>query len=152
MIKVNVEINNKSWQKKIKNPQKYLTKKLRKVSKIVKFFRGKNITFTILLTNSLKMKKLNKKFRKRNKATDVLSFPFFSKNDLKSIKEKNFYIGDIAVSYEIINLRSKNNNFFLEFDKVWVHGLLHLVGYNHKKNKDYFKMSGIEKRILNSLT
>ena len=81
-----------------------------------------------------------------------MSFPFFSTNDLKSIKEKNFYIGDIAVSYEIINLRSKNNNFFLEFDKVWVHGLLHLVGYNHIKNKDYFKMSGIEKRILNSLT
>ncbi len=98
------------------------------------------------------MKKLNKKFRKRNKSTDVLSFPFFSPNNLKSIKEKNFYIGDIAVSYEIINLRSKNNNFFLEFDKVWVHGLLHLVGYNHIKNKDYFKMSGIEKRILNSLT
>ena len=152
MIKVNVEVNNKSWHKKIKNPKKYFIKKLKKISKIVKFFNSKNVIFTILLTNSSNMKKLNQKFRRKNKSTDVLSFPFFSTKNLQSIKEKNFYIGDIAVSYEIIKLRSKNNNFFLEFDKVWVHGLLHLVGYNHIKNKDYFKMSGIEKRILNSLT
>ena len=152
MIKVNVEVNSKSWHKKIKNPKKYLNRKLKKISKIVKFFKGKNLTFTILLTNSLNMKKLNKKFRNHNKSTDVLSFPFFSLNNLKFMKEKKFYIGDIATSYEIISSRSKKNNFISEFDKVWVHGLLHLVGYNHIKNKDYFKMSGIEKRILNSLT
>ena len=152
MINVNVEVNSKPWRKKIKHPKKYFNQKLKKISKIVKFFRGKNITFTILLTNSSKMKKLNKKFRKRNKSTDVLSFPFFSPNNLKSIKEKNFYIGDIAASYEIIESRSKKNNFLLEFDKVWIHGLLHLVGYNHIKNSDYFKMSMIEKRILNSIT
>lgn len=149
MIKVNVEINNKSWHKKIKNPKKYFSKKLKKISKIVKFFKGKNIAFTILLTNSLNMKKLNKKFRNRNKSTDVLSFPFFSSNSLKLTEQKNFYIGDIAASYEIINSRSKKNNFLLEFDKAWVHGLLHLIGYNHTKNKDYFKMNKIEKRILN---
>ena len=151
MIKVNVEINSKSWHKKIKNPKKYLGKKLKKISKIVKFFKGKNITFTILLTNSLNMKKLNKKFRNRNKSTDVISFPFFSPNNLKFTKQKNFYIGDVATSYEIINSRSKKNNFFLEFDKVWVHGLLHLIGYNHIKNKDYFTMNRIEKKIINSI-
>ena len=151
MIKVNVEVNSKSWHKKIKNPKKYFNKKLKKISKIVKFFKGKNITFTILLTSSLNMKKLNKKFRNRNKSTDVLSFPFFSSNNLKFIKQKKFYIGDLATSYEIINSRSKKNNFLLEFDKVWVHGLLHLIGYNHVKNKDYFKMNKIEKKILDSI-
>ena len=151
MIKVNVEIHNKSWNKKIKNPKKYFKSKLKKISKIVPFFRGKNITFTILLTNSLNMKKLNKKFRKCNKPTDVLSFPTFSLSNLKSMKEKKIYIGDIATSYEIINFRSKKNNFSLEFDKVWIHGPLHLIGYNHIKNKDYFKMQRIEKRILNSI-
>ena len=151
MIKVNVEVNSKSWHKKIKNPKKYFSKKLKKISKIVKFFKEKNITFTILLTNSSKMKKLNKKFRNRNKSTDVLSFPFFSLNDLKFTRQKKFYIGDVATSYEIINSRSKKKNFLLEFDKAWVHGLLHLIGYNHTKNKDYFKMNKIEKRILNSI-
>ena len=152
MIKINVEVNSKSWHKKIKNPKKYFNKKLKKISKIIKFFKRKNITFTILLTNSVNMKKLNKKFRNRNKSTDVLSFPLFSSNNLKFMKKKKFYMGDIAASYEIINSRSKKNNFLLEFDKVWVHGLLHLVGYNHVKNKDYFKMRGVEKKILNLFT
>ena len=151
MIKVNVEIHSKSWHKKIKSFKKYFNKKLKKISRIVKFFKGKNITFTILLTNSVNMKKLNKKFRNHNKPTNVLSFPFFSLNSLKLIKEKNFYVGDIAVSYEIVNSDSQKSNFISEFDKVWVHGLLHLVGYNHIRNQDYYKMSKIEKRILNSI-
>ena len=66
-------------------------------------------------------------------------------------KEKNIYIGDIAVCYEIIKKRSKKTDFFLEFNKVWVHGLLHLLGYDHMRNQDYYKMSKIEKRILNSI-
>ena len=152
MIKVNVEVDCKPWLKKIKNPKKYFNKKLKKISKIVPFFKKKNAIFTILLTNSLNMTKLNKKFRNKNKSTDVLSFPSFSPNNLKLIKKKNIYIGDIAACYEIIDIRSNKNNFFSEFDKVWVHGLLHLVGHDHRKNKDYFKMNRIEKRILNSIT
>tara|TARA_B100000686_G_C15892092_1_gene526119 strand:- start:38 stop:493 length:456 start_codon:yes stop_codon:yes gene_type:complete len=149
MIKVNVEVNSKSWHEEIKNSKKYFNKKLKKISNVIKFFKKKNITFTIFLTNSLNMKKLNKKFRKKNKPTDVLSFPSFSPKNLKLIKNKKIYIGDLAVSYEIIHSRSKKKSFIQEFDKVWVHGLLHLIGYDHIKNKDYYKMYKIEKRILN---
>ena len=151
MIKVNVEVDCKPWLKKIKNPKKYFNKKLKKISKIVKFFKGKNITFTILLTSSLNMQKLNKKFRNQNKSTDVLSFPNFSVKNLKFSQKENIYIGDIATCYEIIDVRSDESNYLLEFDKVWIHGLLHLGGHNHAKGKDYFKMHGIEKRILNSI-
>ena len=147
MIKINVEIDNRSWIRKIKNPKKYFEKKLKKISNIIRFFKNKNITFTILLTNSLNMKKLNNKFRKKNKSTDILSFPAFSSKGLKLIKEKKIYIGDLAASYEIINSRSKTN-FLEEFDKVWVHGLLHLIGYDHAENKDFYKMHKVEKRIL----
>ena len=86
MIRVNVAINSNSWQKKIKNPNKYFNNKLKKISNIVKFFKKKNITFTILLTNSLNMRKLNKKFRKKNKSADVLSFPSFSLRKLKLVQ------------------------------------------------------------------
>jgi len=151
MIKVNIEVNNKLWNEKLKNPKRYFNKKLKKISKIIKFFKNRDITFTILLTNSLDMKKLNKKFRKKNKSTDVLSFPSFEIKKLKSMKEKKIYLGDIAASYEIIKSRVKNDNFLQEFDKAWVHGLLHLAGYDHIKNQDYYKMSRIEKRILNSI-
>tara|TARA_B100000029_G_scaffold178352_1_gene175731 strand:+ start:2322 stop:2774 length:453 start_codon:yes stop_codon:yes gene_type:complete len=148
MIKVNVEIDNKSWHTKIKNPKKYINQKLKKISKIIKFLKYKNVTFTILLTNSLRMKKLNKKFRKRNKPTDILSFPNFTPKSLKLVKDKKIYIGDMAAGYEIVKLRSKKN-FLLEFDKVWVHGFLHLIGYDHVKDKDFNKMQKMEKRILN---
>jgi len=150
MIKVNVEIDNKSWHTKIKSPKRYFNRKLREISKIVKFFKYKNVTFTILLTNSLNMKRLNKKFRKKNKSTDILSFPTFTRKNLKLTKDKKIYIGDLAASYEIIDSRSKKN-FLEEFDKVWIHGLLHLIGYDHIKDGDYNKMNKIEKRILDSI-
>ena len=88
------------------------------------------------------MKYLNLKFRKRNKPTDVLSFP----NKIK--EKKRVYVGDIAISYEIIKERTKKTNFFLEFDKMWIHGYLHLIGYDHKKLNDFKKMFKKEKLIL----
>ena len=72
-----------------------------------------------------------------------MSFPI---KDL--IKNKN-YIGDIAISYEIINKRSKKTNFLEEFDKMWIHGYLHLVGYDHKSIKDFKQMHKKEILILN---
>ena len=145
MIKVNVEINNKLWNQKIKKPKEYFAKKLKKVSQAIELFKKKNITFTILLTDSSNIQKLNKKF------TDVLSFPFFLTKNLNLIKSKNLYIGDIALSYEFIKSESKKKNFFLKFDQAWIHGLLHLIGYDHIKDKDYNKMQKVEKRIVNSI-
>ena len=89
------------------------------------------------------MKRLNLKFRKKNSYTDVLSFP------LHFVEKKNVYIGDIAISYEIINQRSKASNFFLELDKMWIHGYFHLIGYDHKKIKDFKKMAKKENSVLN---
>ena len=105
MIKANVILEHSSWKKKIKNPNRYVGNRLKILSK-KSYFRNKKQEFSILLTNNKKMKNLNKKFRKRNKPTDVLSFPCNRKI------EKNSYLGDIAISYEIINKRSLNSNFF----------------------------------------
>ena len=107
----------------------------------IKSLKKKNFQFTLLLTNKIIIKNLNKKFRKKNKETDVLSFPINSHFD------KN-YKGDIAICYEIINLRSKKTDFDIEFDKMWIHGLLHLLGYNHVKQKDYEQMLKREQDIL----
>ena len=138
MIKANVILDYFKWKNKIKNPNNYLKNKIKKISKIP-YFKRKNQEFSILLTSNKKMKNLNFKFRKKNKPTDVLSFQ----------SNENFYIGDIAISYEIINKRSKLSNFFLEFDKMWIHGYFHLIGYNHKKLKDFKKMSKKENLVLN---
>ena len=142
MIKANVIIDYFKWKNKIKDPNNYFKKKLRKLSKIL-YIPKKKQEFSILLTNNKKMKNLNFKFRKKNKTTDVLSFPL--KNEINS----NIYIGDVAISYEIINKRSKLSNFFLEFDKMWIHGYFHLIGYDHKKLKDFKKMTKKENLVLN---
>ena len=138
MIKANIILDYPKWKNKIKDPNIYLKKKLNKLSKIP-YFKKKKQEFSILLTNNRKMKNLNFKFRKKNKPTDVLSFQ----------SNEKFYIGDIAISYEIINKRSKLSNFFLEFDKMWIHGYFHLIGYDHKKLKDFKKMFKKENSVLN---
>ena len=142
MIKANVILENIIWKKKIRDPNNYIKKRLKALSR-KKYFKKKKQVFSILLTNNKKMKNLNNKFRKKNNSTDVLSFP--TNNQMIN----NSYIGDIAISYEIINKRSKNSNFFLEFDKIWIHGYLHLLGYNHIKLQDYKIMNKRENLILN---
>ena len=142
MIKANVVLDNPIWGKKIKKPNNYIKKRLTILSKLSPF-KNKIQEFTLFLTNSRKMKDLNNKFRKKNKATDILSFPFNYKIT------KNSYLGDMAISYEIINKRSIKSNFFIEFDKMWIHGYLHLLGYDHKKLKNFQKMNKKENLILN---
>ncbi len=144
MINVEIVLGDFRWKNKIKNPNLYIRKKILEFNK-VKLLKNKSNNYTIFLTNNKKMKELNKKFRKKNKPTDVLSFPF--ENKLKN--KKNIYLGDIAISYEFVNKRAKNSNLFFEFDKLWIHGYLHLLGYNHKRNKDYYKMKKLEDLILN---
>ena len=147
MINANVVVENKLWNKKIKDPSSYIKKKIKKISQF-NSLRKKRFSFTILLTGNYKMKYLNHKFRNKNKTTDVLSFPNLDTVDLKKKTDTKIYLGDIALSYEIINRRSKNTNFYLEFDKMWVHGYLHLLGYDHKKVRDYKVMKKIEDKIL----
>ena len=142
MIKANVILDHSKWKNKLRNQNNYIKKKLNKLSKISPF-RKKKQEFSILLTNNKKMKSLNYKFRKKKKPTDVLSFP------LKNVLKKNCYIGDIAISFEIINKRSKKSNFYIEFDKMWIHGYLHLIGYDHKKLRDFKKMTKKENIVLN---
>ena len=144
MYKINIITDCNDWKKKILRPKNYFKKRISQLSAI-KDFTYKNLEFTILLTNNKRMKKLNKKFRKKNKATDVLSFPFTD-----NIKKRK-YLGDIALSYEIINKRSKKTNFKFELDRMWVHGYLHLIGYNHKKKVDFKKMINAETKILKKL-
>ena len=141
MTKVNVIIDFSKWNKKISEPKNYIKKKVRKIKRN-KFLKGNNKEFSLLLTSSKKMRNLNLKFKNKNKTTDVLSFP----NNDKFLNTN--YLGDVAINFEIVDKRSKDTNFNYEFDRMWVHGYLHLLGFDHKKIKDFAKMSKIEKKIL----
>ena len=144
MIKIHVVVDFPKWKKKIKNLKNYFKIKQRKFNTKINPSKNKK-EFTIFLTNNLRMKKLNNQFRKINKPTDVLSFP------LKIKKKSNIYLGDIAISYEIVNKRSKKSLFDHELDKMWIHGYLHLSGHDHIKYKDFKKMSRKEDLIFKQL-
>ena len=151
MIKINVITNNNKWLRYIKHPNTYLDRKLSKLNSKNKDFKKNNIFCTLLLSNNKEIQLLNKKFRKKNKPTDILSFPFQNKHELKKKlkKEKEIYIGDIIINLSKIKNKKASKNFRYEFDRLWIHGLIHLLGYTHKKDKDFLKMSHIEKKYFN---
>ena len=153
MIKAEIVVDFPKWRTKIKSPNLYFKKKIRKISTI-KLFKKKNFQFTLLLTNKTFIKKLNKKFRNKNRSTDVLSFPFYKKKQLKEnlFKKKEMYLGDVVISINNIKNRNNKKEFFKELNKLWIHGLLHLFGYDHKFEKDYKKMKKIENKFYKSLT
>ena len=150
MIKVNVILNNIIWKKYLKNPHSFIDKKIRLLNKKNKLYKKNTLICSLLLSGTKEIKKLNKKFRKRNQSTDVLSFPFHKKNrlDSKIKKEKEIYLGDIIVNLNKIKNKNNKIKFKEELNKLWIHGLVHLFGHRHKKNQDFYTMHKIEEKYL----
>ncbi len=148
MINIDVFSNEKAWSKRLKKKKLFFNKVCRSFPKKYQFL-GKKISFTVLLSNNKNIKKLNKFFRNKNKSTDILSFPFSTKVRIS----KKTYIGDIIISYNFIDKpRSQKSKLFEEkLIKIFIHGFLHLLSFNHKKNKDYKKMQKEEKFIFQSV-
>tara|TARA_B100000900_G_scaffold297316_1_gene255848 strand:- start:2063 stop:2524 length:462 start_codon:yes stop_codon:yes gene_type:complete len=146
MINIDVFSDEKAWSKKLRNKESFFKKICNSFPKKYKF-TNKRISLTLLLSNNKNIKRLNKAFRKKNKSTDILSFPFNEK--IKIMKDT--YIGDIIISYNFMDKpKSKELGFFKEkVIKTFIHGFLHLVGFDHIKNNDYKKMLKEEKYIYN---
>ena len=144
MISIHVFSDNSFWNKRIKKKSIFF-------NTLIKFFPRKyifvkkKISLTVLLSQNNNIKKLNKKFRNKNKPTDILSFPTEKKFNIK----KNPDLGDIIISYDFMNKPKLLTNF--EFKKklikIFIHGFLHLFGYNHVKLKDFKKMLKEEEKI-----
>ena len=148
MINIDVFSDEKAWSKKIRKKEHFF-------KNICKFFPkkyqylNKKVSFTLLLSNNRGIKKLNKNFRNKNKSTDILSFPFSKNIKLK----KETYLGDIIISYNFMDKpkSQKLKNFKDKVIKTFIHGFLHLLGFDHIKNRDYKKMLKEEERIYKSV-
>jgi probable rRNA maturation factor len=154
MIKADVLTSNKGWKQFIKAPNLYINKKLKIISKKTNLFKKNEYNFALLLSGDTEVKKLNIKFRKKNKTTDILSFPFHEKASLnKLIKKKKIkiYLGDIIINLNEIKKNSNNENFYVNFDKIWIHGLVHLLGHRHKSNFDFSIMQKLETKLLQKI-
>ncbi len=149
MIKIDVFIKDKNWKKHISNPAKYLKDKVKFINSSI-LFNKKYINFSILLAGNKEIKMLNNKFRKKNKTTNILSFPFYKRNEIKKkIKnEDRIYLGDIILNFYKIKKKARKNEFEKEFNKIWIHGLLHFLVYKNDTNKNFYKMRKLENRIF----
>ena len=145
MININVFSEEKAWSKRLRNKDLFFQRICNSFPKKYRFL-NKKVSLTLLLSNNKNIQKLNKIFRKKNKVTDILSFPIN-----KKVNNKIFYLGDIIISYEFMNKPKKIN--FIEFKekvtKIFIHGFLHLMGYNHRKIKDFEKMNKEEIKLYN---
>jgi len=148
MIKINVFSDERAWSRKFNKKNLFFYKICKSFPKKYQFL-NKKITLTLLLSNNKNIKRLNKNFRNKNKPTDILSFPF-NKN-VKIMKET--YLGDIIISYNFIDKpKSQKLKFFKKkLVKTFIHGFLHLLNFDHKKNKDFKKMLKEEELIYQSV-
>ena len=151
MIKVNVIVSNNNWLDYLKKPNYYLDKKVKKLNLNLKEFKKNKFFCTLLLSGNKEIKNLNNKYRKKNKVTDVLSFPFYTKKELKKKiqAEKELYLGDIIINLNKIENKKIQKKFKIEFDRLWIHGLIHLFGHDHKKDKDFKRMYSVEEKYFN---
>ena len=148
MISIDVFSEEKAWSKKIKKKEIFFKKICRAFPKKYRFL-NKKINLTLLLSNNQNIKKLNKNFRKKNQSTDILSFPSSEKVKMS----KKIYIGDIIISYNYINKpkSQQTTDFKKKLVKTFIHGFLHLLGFDHIKDKDYKKMLKEENLIYNTI-
>tara|TARA_B100001057_G_C22744960_1_gene909370 strand:- start:678 stop:1139 length:462 start_codon:yes stop_codon:yes gene_type:complete len=148
MISIEVVSEEKNWSKKIKKKEVFFRSICKSFPKKYKFL-NKKVFLTLLLSNNKNIKRLNKKFRNKNKPTDILSFPFDNKIKIKD----KVYLGDIAISYNFMDKPKKQKiNFFKEkVIKTFIHGFLHLLSFDHVKLGDYKKMLNEEQNIYRSV-
>jgi len=148
MIKVSVFSEEKAWSKRLKNTDIFFKKICRAFPKKYQF-SNKKVLFSLLLSNNKNIKKLNKNFRNKNKSTDILSFRLNKKIKIS----KNTYLGDIIISFNYLDKPKSQDllSFKQKVIKIFIHGFLHLLGFDHKKNKDYSKMLKEENLLFNSV-
>ena len=148
MISIDVVSESSLWRKKIKNEDIFFNSMIQFFPKKYRFIK-KKISLTVLLSNNKNIKKLNNKFRNKNKSTDILSFPSEKKLNIK----KTPYIGDIIVSYEFMNKPKTLSalGFKSKVTKIFIHGFLHLLGYDHIKLKNFKEMLFEEEKIYRTI-
>lgn len=169
----------------IKNSQRKIRIEPKKIenyiTQILEIFKYENFDVSIWFTTNTTIRKFNKNFRKKDKPTDILSFPFYpelkpgqrikidskkqNKQDLQKQQNKQYEqyeqyeqvdeqnLGDIIISLEYAKKYADQNN--INFDQhlklLLVHGMCHLIGYDHETEHDYKIMHKLEESILKKL-
>ena len=134
--------------KKIKN---FVKKSVDQTLEILEYKKRKTYV-SVFLTNNEEIKKINSKYRKINKPTNVLSFPQNEKRMISNL-ENYLVLGDIVISLEKIlaEANEQKKNFFDHLLHMIVHSALHLYGFDHTNQKESIVMETKEKDIMKKI-
>lgn len=141
--RVSVSVGGKKLKSKKTPPMKLASLR----SQVPALPQGGSYSVTILLTNDAEVKSLNKKYRGKNKPTNVLSFPD------GTVEDKIKQLGDVALAYETIAREAKEQDKTMKahVTHLTIHGVLHLLGYDHENENDAKTMESLETAILSSM-
>ena len=114
------------------------------------------VTASIHLVGEKRIRELNKKYRKQNKVTDVLSFPLCEIGEIRDKRyedERYKEMGDVFLCMPQIKKQAKEYGvcFEEEFCRMLTHGVLHLLGFDHKNKKEAQKMFDLQEKIVKKL-
>lgn len=149
---LHLEIINQSF--KAKNDRKHLNE----LQALFNFFRAQKKwqslkgTINLILTDNATIQKLNSQYRQKNQPTDVLSFPYFDLQEIESNQMEDLVIGEIFIARE----RAQEDALVLEIafqaelNKLFIHGILHILGYDHIADNDFLAMEKMENFLLKS--
>ena len=111
---------------------------------------GKKAELSVVLTDDGRVRRLNKAFRRKDKTTDVLSFPLLEGKRLSAGDGKTIPLGDVVLSVPQAKRQAEARGKGLkeELALLLVHGILHLLGYDHATRAQEIKMFALQGRIL----
>jgi probable rRNA maturation factor len=123
------------------------------LERTISILKSRNFVVSILLTNDQEIQIINKRYRKIDSPTNVLTFPQYSSNELLLLDVENAMLGDIVVSYQSVNKEAScyKKSFDDRVAHLFVHGVLHILGYDHMLHLDRLNMEALETQILQSL-
>ena len=149
MVNLDFSVLDNKWNETLPNFKKVIKKASNHVFDELIQFKNKDYEISFLMVNNDYIKELNANYRSKDSATNVLSFPMMDDN---SLQHENI-LGDIVISIDKILSESLDQKMdtYKYLSKISIHGILHLLGYDHISDNDYLVMDQLEKKIIKKI-
>lgn len=148
MIKVSFNVDEPFWVKEMPLFKENILRATKETLNTAFKSKKNNLEVSFLLTSNSNIRLLNKNYRNKDKSTNVLAFPMNQKTF-----GKNYIVGDVVISLQKILSESKKLKIqkYKYLSQITIHGVLHLLGFDHKSNKQHEEMNKIEQKVFKKI-
>ncbi len=152
---IDLEIEDSRWAEALDDPETFCRRCLTTALATAAPCRSAPFELAVHLVSNARIRELNARYRGRDAPTDVLSFPALTPSELAAARaeDRPLLLGDILVAFETVRAEAERAGRPLEahLAHLLVHGLLHLLGYDHGNEREARVMEDTERRILAAL-